>query len=917
MQLTSKDPGEANQVMEPMGVPGAHALTAPRLAEALRTDINSGLTHSEASRRLVTQGPNALKEEKQFTLWGVIAGQFASFLIVILIVAGATSFALGEAGDAALIFAIVILNAFLGAYQELRAEKALEALMHAVSPTARVIREGVMREIPAAELVSGDLTVLQAGDLVPADVRLVEAHSLSLDESPLTGESMPVNKSPEGQLDEKTALADRSNCVHMGTRISYGRGRGIVFATGMGTQLGQIATMVTSQSRAQTPLQRRLSELGKWLGGGVLGLCTLLFAIGLFRGVGTFEMFLVAVSLAVAAVPEGLPAVVTIALALGLQRMLKRHALVRRLAAVETLGAATVICTDKTGTLTRGAMEVERLYLAGENYHIRGNSLEGEGKAMPVREGTPLHTMLLGMALCNDAALQELGERGNGRPVLVGSPTEVALARAATALGLPEKSALDREYPRIAENPFDSLRKRMATAHRKPDGRTLVFAKGAPDVVAPLCTRVVVPEGIRELDGMAREQIARVAEDLASQAYRLLAVAFREDRETGSHPAALQLERDLTFIGLAGLMDPPREETSGAVAECSRAGIRTIMVTGDHGKTAVAIARSVGMLNGEPHFLTGSQVDDMSQEELRDALGVTRVFSRVSPHHKLRIVEALQDQGQIVAMTGDGSNDAPALKKADIGVAMGIRGTDVSKEAADMVLTDDNFQSIVAAVHEGRVIYSNIRKVVMYLLSCNIGEILAVFAAMVSGYPLLLEPVQILWLNLVTDGLPALALSVEKEEPGIMAQPPRNPKEGILTGRSAILLTSQGIIIAAVTLAGFILSLALSPQDVRRAQTVAFVTLTLSELCRAYAFRVELVSVFTQGLFSNPSMVWASLVSAALLFAVVYVPALQVWFDTVALGLTQWWYVAPLILVPFTVAEVTRALARKRSRNTN
>lgn len=882
----------------------AHALSAREIAELLATEPRAGLSEAEATRRLRIDGPNRIEDEKPVTLWKIVARQFTSFLIAILILAGSISSILGETADSAVIFTIMILNAALGAYQEVRAERALRALKRSVAPTARVVRDGTLREIPASDVVRGDLVAFQAGDLLPADLRLTETHSLLIDESPLTGESEPVGKSADQPVEESAALADRINCGYLGTRVSYGRGAGIVFGAGMGTQLGQIARMVISEERAPTPLQEKLSKLGRRLGIAALALCGIIFITGLLRDEDLWEMFLVSVSLAVAAVPEGLPAVVTIALALGLQRMLKRRALVRRLGAVETLGETTVICTDKTGTLTRGVMQVDRLYLAGEDYFLQNGAPVTKAGHFELETGSPLHRMLLGMALCNDATVQKAMD---GSLALVGSPTEVALVLASQRAGLEKKSHLESLYPRMAEAPFDSERKRMATAHRTPDGRVLVFAKGAPDAVLQACVGIVAGEGAAKLDDTRSREVLAAADALAAQGYRLLAVAYRENGELSPQAPPAALERDLTFLGLAGLIDPPRPETARAVADCQEAGIKVLMITGDHAKTAMAIASAVGMLKRDSRFLTGPQMDRMGQKGLKEALDHTEVFARVSPNHKLWIVEALQERGEVVAMIGDGSNDAPALKKADIGIAMGIRGSDVCREAADMVLTDDNFHSIVAAVHEGRVIYSNIRKVVLYLLSCNVGEILAVFAAMISGLPLLLKPIQILWLNLVTDGLPALALSVEPEEPGIMGLPPRDPKESILTGRS-LLLAVQGCMIAAVTLAAFVITLGLFPHDLARSQTAAFVTLTLSELCRAYAIRVELVSVLRQGLWSNRALVGATFASAALLFAVVYLPPLQPWFGTVPLSLAQWAYVAPFALLPFAAAEITRLL---------
>ena len=886
----------------------AHAVTAQVLAESLESDTRVGLAREEATRRLASDGPNTLTGAPTVTVWHILGRQFASFLIAILMVAGVVSLLVGETEDAIVILAIVILNAALGAYQEMRAERALEALMHAAAPTAQVIRDGTVREIPAAELVRGDLVLIRTGDVVPADLRLTEGHSLAVDESSITGESVPVSKYADRVLQEKAVAGDRVNCAYMGTHVSYGRGAGIVFAAGMGTELGNIAGMVSAYERAETPLQRRLAELGRWLGGAALLLCSIIFVTGLLRGQEWFEMFLVSVSLAVAAVPEGLPAVVTIALTLGLQRMLQRHALIRRLAAVETLGAATVVCTDKTGTLTRGIMAVEWLVVAGERIHIGDNGLEQHGRPVTREVRESLVNVLRAMVLCNDAVR---GQKRDGTPTYAGSPTESALAEGGARAGLEDWSALDRSYPRTGEVPFDSQRKRMATAHRTPNGGSIVFVKGAPDMVLPNCTTVAGAQAVLPLDDTARAEILCEVEQMAAKGYRVLGLAMREGEEVS--PRAEEMELGLRFIGLACLRDLPRPETPDALRQCREAHVRVIMVTGDYGNTALAIAKTIGLVQGEGRFWTGAELAEMDGDGLRRALAESDIFARVSPEHKLRIVEALQSGGEVVGMTGDGSNDAPALKKADIGIAMGIRGTDVSKEAADMVLTDDNFQSIVAAIHLGRVIYSNIRKVVLYLLSCNLGEVLAVFAAMVAGLPLLLQPIQILWLNLVTDGLPALALSVEREEPGIMKLPPRNPRQGILTGQALLLMGTQGLIIAGITLVAFVTALQLFPGDLPRAQTTAFVTLTLGELCRAYAFRVEHVSVFRQGLLTNRAMVGATVVSAALLLAVVYVPGLQGWFGTVGLTALEWAYVAPLIVVPFAVAELAGAWTRGKA----
>ncbi|WP_322807235.1 cation-translocating P-type ATPase [Thermanaerothrix sp.] len=921
-----------------------HALNAHETIRRLRTPLETGLTTEEAKRRLAQFGPNQLAEPKRRTFLQMVIGQLNNFVVILLIVAavisGVISLSQGEPlVDSAAIIAIVILNAVLGVIQESRAEQALAALRQLAAPEALVLRDGRRQTIPARELVPGDIVFLEAGNYVPADLRLLEAVNLRVEEAALTGESVAVEKDATALLKEDAPLGDRKNTAFMGTLVVYGRGRGVVVSTGMRTQLGMIATMLQTMEEEETPLQRKLDQLGKTLGIAALIICGLVFLTGILQGGNILEMFMVAVSLAIAAVPEGLPAIVTISLALGMREMIRRHALIRRLSSVETLGSATVICSDKTGTLTQNAMTVTRLWVDGTFVEVSGHGYvpEGEfrvdGKALDFNQYPAVLTALWIGALNNDAVLEVNTNNGENAYRIVGDPTEGALLVAAAKAGaLPEQ--LQMAYPREDEVPFDSMRKRMVTVHAvrapRPDDASpfgaavapdlhVVTVKGAPDEVLRLCRyyqdRYDQPQ---PLDDATRQRILAANDAMTREALRVLGVAYRVIPALPEQTDPEALERDLVFVGLIGMIDPARPEVIPALQKATRAGIRTIMITGDYPNTARAIAETIGLLRPQHQVLTGAQLDAMDDATLQREVQRTDVFARVSPQHKLRIVEALKANGEIVAMTGDGVNDAPAIKRADIGIAMGITGTDVAKETADMVLTDDNYASIVAAVEQGRIIYSNIRKFVYYLISCNLAEIFIIFLPTALGRWLFptagrvlspLLPIQLLWLNLITDGAPALALGTEKGDPDIMQHPPRPPKEPIINRFMQIGVAIQTVAITAATLIAFALGLR---QDATLAGTLAFVTLSSSELLRAYTARSERYPLLKIGLFSNRWMNLAVLSSLALLLMVVYVPFFNPIFATVPLSWAQWKLILPLIFLPAVVAEITKMVLGAR-----
>ncbi len=931
-----------------------HSRTIQEAAGALGTDTATGLRSAEAEARLAQYGPNELAERPRPGFWQLLLGQFNNFLVIILIIAAVLSLLLGEVIEAGAIMAIVILNAVLGVIQESKAEESLAALKKMAAPDAHVLRDGHRVTIPAGKLVPGDVVFLEAGNYVPADLRLTESVNLKIDEASLTGESVPVEEVADVRLSQDVPLGDRINSAFMGTTVTYGRGAGIVVANGMRTQIGLIAEMIQSYEEEPTPLQRRLDQLGRWLGWGSLIICGIVFVEAIIQDTDLsiiasqglmpylvqtqqqiVDLFIVAVSLAIAAVPEGLPAVVTICLALGMREMVRRHALIRRLPAVETLGSATIICSDKTGTLTQNEMMVVRLYVAewrldvsGEGYQPRGEFNHYGDPADP-RDNFEMMALLTGSLLCSDARLEQL-ESGDGDEQyrIVGDPTEAAMVVVAAKAGL-WRDEVEERLPRVAEVPFDSDRKRMSTIHRL-DGPPLrfggegggkgtgseyiIYVKGAPDVMLPLCDTILEDGVDVPLTPGRRQHVENTVRDLGREGLRVLAVAYRRLDRLPEEVNADEIERDMALIGLVAMIDPARPEVGPAVEQAREAGIRTMMITGDYPDTARTIAQEIGLLRPDGEVMAGTELNDISDEQLAERIQDVDVFARVSPQHKVRIVEALKARDHVVAMTGDGVNDAPALKRASIGVAMGITGTDVSKETADIVLTDDNYASIVSAVEQGRIIYSNIRKFVYYLISCNLAEIMVIFLATLAGSLPPLTAIQLLWLNLLTDGAPALALGMEKGDPDIMEQPPRPAREPIINRSMLVGIIVQTIAITTVVLAAYYIGWAWAPSSPALAQTMAFVTLSASELVRAYTARSERASLFRLGVFSNKYMQYAVLLSIVLLLSAVYLSFLRPIFNTVPLGVQEWTVVLPLLLVPGVAAEITKATMRLRAR---
>ncbi|MGH8691893.1 MAG: cation-translocating P-type ATPase [Burkholderiales bacterium] len=911
----------------------AHAKPIDAVVAELRSDLSRGLSPEEAQRRLQQFGHNELTEKPRPGFLALLWDQFNNYLVIILIVAALIALALGEYVDSIAIMCIVVLNAVIGVIQESKAEQALAALKKMAAPTAQVLRGGHQVTVPGRELAPGDIVILEAGNYMPADVRLVEAVNLKVEEASLTGESVPVEKNAAAVLEKEIPLGDRRNCAFMSTVATYGRGRGLVTATGMGTQIGLIAEMIQSYEEEDTPLQRKLQQLGKVLGTICIAICVVVLIYGLIRdtrltdvfNIGFAEylkaeqkdiinLFMTAVSLAIAAVPEGLPAIVTICLALGMQQMIKRNALIRKLPAVETLGCATVICSDKTGTLTQNAMTVVRGWAGGKRLRVTGEGYNPSGqfsvdeKAFEPRTDPDATMLLQGAVLCNDARLED---RGEGGWQMVGDPTEGAMVVAAAKGGF-QRAETEKSLPRVQEIPFDSDRKRMTTIHRRNGSEFVAFVKGAPDMLLERCSHIQLAGRAVALSEELRKQVLEQNLDMARNALRVLGVAYRPLREVPEKPDAGELERELTFAGLLGMIDPARPEVRDAVKVAKGAGLKSVMVTGDHKETAEAIARDIGLLTPGGLVLTGPEIEKLSDPELAASADTLEVCCRVSPQHKTRIVDAMKARDHVVAMTGDGVNDAPALKRASIGVAMGITGTDVTKQTADMVLTDDNYASIVAAIEQGRIIYSNIRKFVYFLLACNAGEILIIFGAMLVGMPIPLRPVHLLWLNLVSDGAPALALGMEKGDKDIMRHPPRPPREPVINRDMAIGIAVIAVVDALAILTAFYLGLQRYPGHLEAAQTIAFVTLCTSELIRAYTARSEYHSVFAIGVFSNKWMNWAVLASFLLVLAVVYVPFLNPFFDTAPLTLDDWLLMLPFFFASPIAMELVKVYFRRR-----
>lgn len=890
-----------------------YILTPEETAKAFGTDINLGLMDEQAQKLSAEYGPNQLQEKQTISPVSIFLEQFKDFIIWILIGAAIVSGFLQEWVDAFAIIAIVIINAILGFIQEYRAEKSLAALKKLSNPVAKVIRSGGHKVISSSEIVPGDVIEVEAGDSIAADSRIIwTSANFGVQEASLTGESTPVVKTI-GALEEKDIpLADRANMLYMGTSVSSGKAKAIVVNTGMQTELGKIAGMVQAILHETTPLQKKLEEFGKWIVYLCFVMVGMVFLIGWLRGGRIVDVFLTSVSLAVAAIPEGLPAVVTIALSLGVHRMVKRNALIRKLPSVETLGCVTVICSDKTGTLTKNEMTVKKIFAGGKIFETTGIGYSPVGeflfnkKQVDLNNSPDLENLLQCCVLCNAAELVEK----SGVYKIVGDPTEGALLTVAAKTGMMKKE-LEKDFLFVDEIPFDSDRKKM-TIIRKDGKKVTAFVKGAPDLLLNDCVNIQENGVTRKLTPKDRENINKTNNDLAAEAMRVLAVASRDLGENTQKYDAKNTERDLTFLGLIAMIDPPREEVKNAIQECKTAGIKTVMITGDHKNTAVAIAKMLGFFYDDSFALSGEELDKLSDDELYEKVEHIPVYARVSPEHKLRVVRAWRRHGEIVAMTGDGVNDAPAVKEADIGVSMGITGTDVTKEVSDMVVTDDNFASIVSAVEEGRGIYDNIKKFIHYLLSCNAGEILVMFISSLVGFAAPLLPIHILWVNLVTDGLPALALGVDPVDSNIMKRFPRKATEAVVTKERAILILIQGSFIAFCSLLAFVFVLFVEKEGIVRARTAAFIVLACSQLFHSFNCRNMNESLFKIGIFTNKKLILATAISFLMQMAVVYVPFLQRVFKTEALGLFDWFFVIIISSFPLWAMEIWKAVCRKR-----
>ncbi len=890
-----------------------HQKTFEDVIDELNTSLK-GISSEEAQKRLLEYGPNELKEKKKKTPLMMFLDQFKDFMILILIAAALISGFIGELSDTIAIIVIVVLNAVVGFIQEYRAEKAMAALKKMAAPSATVMRNNMPETISASGLVPGDIVMLEAGKIVPADMRLIEAAHFKVEEAALTGESVPVEKNTKALHDERLPMGDRKNMAYKGTFVTSGRGAGVITATGMGTELGRIAAMLQEEEEVKTPLQKRLATFGRKLAIAVLAICAIVLAIGIMRGEPPMLMLLTAISLAVAAIPEALPAVITISLALGAKKLVKQNALIRKLPAVETLGSVTYICSDKTGTLTLNKMTVEEIYVNGKI--MKGSELEARSSedAKLTIHNSPLKTLFKALALSNDAVLDKDGK-------VIGDPTENALFDIAYKNGF-NKQELEKKFPRISEIPFDSDRKCMTTFHKSPphppiphlpsggEGGVISFTKGAMDVLLEKSENILTSEGLRTID---IQELHRMNDRMAADGLRVLGIAMRDWDALPEDMSPDNVETGLTILGLVGMMDPPREEAREAVALCKAAGIKPVMITGDHPITARVIAERLGIIEDDSKALiTGRELEKLSLEEFEERVEHIRVYARVAPEQKLKIVKALQDKGQFVAMTGDGVNDAPALKRADIGVAMGITGTDVSKESAHMILLDDNFSTIVKAVREGRKIYDNIRKFIKYLLTTNSGEIWTLFLAPLAGLPIPLLPIHLLWINLVTDGLPALALSAEPAEGNVMNRPPRHPKESIFSHGLGAHAIWVGLLMGGIVL--FVQAWSIRTEHAHW-QTMVFTVLCLTQLGHVLAIRSEKESLFKIGLFSNKYLLGAVILTFILQMATIYVPVLNPIFKTEPLSPGELMFTLALSSVVFFAVEIEKFIKRRQRLN--
>ncbi|MBS5305671.1 MULTISPECIES: cation-translocating P-type ATPase [Clostridium] len=867
--------------------------SSEEIIKELSSNVINGLSSADAKLILEKNGPNKLQGKKKKSTFQLFLSQINDAMIYILLVAAVISAIVGEISDAIIILIVIFVNAIIGVIQESKAEKALEALKSMSTPKALVKRDGSIIEIPSEEVVVGDIVIIDAGRYIPADLRLIESANLKIEESAFTGESVPAEKNSDIINEENDVpIGDQHNMAFMSTLATYGRGTGIVIATGMDTQIGKIAKMLDAEDENTTPLQKKLAQLGKTLGFAAVGISIVMFIVSMFQGRDFLEMFMTSISLAVAAIPEGLPAIVAIVLALGVQRMIKENAIIRKLPSVETLGSVNIICSDKTGTLTINKMTVKKFYINGETKNLEEIDIKNDESKLLVD----------GMILCNDATSKD--------GVQTGDPTEVALIDVGNKINI-FKEDLNKAHKRVNEIPFDSDRKLMTTVNTY-DKVFNVFTKGAIDSILKISNKILINGEIKDFTKEEKEKVLMASNLMSDDALRVLALGYKViDTE---HVAIDDLEKDLIFVGLMGMIDPPREEVKGSIQVSKNAGIRTIMITGDHKNTAVAIAKELGIANDISEAMSGSEIDTYSDEEFTKIVNNYRVFARVSPEHKVKIVKAFKSHGNIVSMTGDGVNDAPSLKAADIGVAMGITGTDVAKGAADMVLTDDNFTTIVSAVEEGRNIFNNIKKSILFLLSCNLGEVVALFVAILLNWAAPLLPIHILWVNLITDSFPALSLGVDPGDKGVMELPPRNPKESLFAGRMGKLLILNGILIGANTLFAFVLGEYLYSDSLRHAQTMAFVVLSVSQLFYSLAMRNETKSLFQVGVFKNKWLIGSVLLGILLQLAIITIPFTASVFKVYPLTLTDWGIVILISLIPFVINEIIKIFFRMKDK---